>query len=231
MRLSTVVPAFLLFGCNDYGFHPESKHNGPGVLEDTGGLDGGDDGGDDFGDDDDDDDDDGDDIDTDTPPDGMLDDCTPGTVATWMNGEIYVTSWDRDTQSGTLHVADSGWYHVYDYSIAESGDEQWNESAYIRIKNTTFPAGKPHFTNCNDDWVVVDSDNTGPMPSGSRIYVGTYWLLSGDNDLTMHHYCPVRRGGECAGLEITDNPDSTCDSSNGNSVHFNGEGICLVPAF
>ncbi len=189
---------------------------------------------DDVGDDDDDDDDDvvdtGDPPDDDGPPDDTLDDCTPGTLATWSSGEIYVLSWDRETDSGVMHVQDTGWYHLYDTSLAESGSSQWNESSFIRITNDTFTDQEPRFGNCGAEWIVQDPDNHGALPENTRIYMGTFWMLAGDNTLTLHHYCPTYRAGQCTEFHITDDPNSTCDSGDANSVHFTGEGVCLVPA-
>lgn len=166
----------------------------------------------------------------DGPPPNLLEgDCPPGSVAVFDQSEIYVTSWDNPTASGVLITDHSGWYHVYDYSVAESGAEQTNESAWFNIQNAASTYGKPYWSNCDDEWVVQDSDNNG-FPSDTRIYVGTFWLEPGENQLTLNHYCPLYRAGSCPEFHIDSDASSTCDSNGANSAHFNGEGICLVTA-
>lgn len=164
------------------------------------------------------------------PPDEIIDDCTDGNVATLPSGGMVVLSWDPTSDSGTLATAVAGWYHVYDYTIAESGSSQTNETARFRIVNAGNPEGTPRFANCGEDWWVLDADNDGELPSGTRIYIGTFWLEAGQNEITMEHFCPTWRAGECASLHVPDDTSSTCDTNNANSVHFDGEGICIVPA-
>ncbi len=165
----------------------------------------------------------------DVPPEIVKEDPCPDDVnATFHPDGIYVKSWDRMEDSGTLVADVAGLYHVYDYTIAESGESQTNESAYFRVTNDTNPSGVPEFANCRTDWVVIDLDNEAPLEEGSRVYVGTFWLDEGDNPLTMHHFCPIVRSGGCPDLHLTDDSGGTCDSDNPNSVHFNGEGLCLV---
>jgi hypothetical protein len=165
----------------------------------------------------------------DLPPEVVMDDPCPDDVnATFGPGEIYVKSWDRETDGGVLTADVAGQYHVYDFTIAESGASQTNESAYFRVANDTNPSGMPTLSNCRDEWVVIDVDNDGAMARGQRIYVGTFWLDAGDNDLTMHHFCPLIRDGACPDLHLLVPDDGTCDSGNVNSVHFLGEGLCLV---
>ncbi len=166
------------------------------------------------------------DTDTDAPPGTFLDDCIPDADAAFDSGEIYVKSWDRETDSGTLTAEQSGWYHIYDWSLAESGSSQTNEVSYLRITNSRSPDGAPYWSNCVDEWMVDDFDNSG-TPS-QRIYAGTFWLEAGSNDLTMYHYCPVERSGYCPEFHDTSDANSTCDSDGPNSVHFNGEGLCLL---
>lgn len=212
--------AFLVLaaGCSDYGFGSDPEVGDP--LDSGTGEEGGDSGTpDETGDT------------GDSMPDPILEgDCPEGTVATFDQDEIYVKSWERTEATGVLTTAYDGWYHVYDYSLAESGDEQTNESIYLRITNGARTYGKPLYANCEgEDWVVADSDNDG-FPSDSRIYVGTFWLQAGDNDLTLHHYCPRYREGACPEHHVETDADSTCDSDGPNSAHFYGEGICLVSA-
>lgn len=165
------------------------------------------------------------------PPELVRDDPCPEDVnATFGPGEIYVKSWDRQTDTGVLTAAEAGLYHVYDFTVAESGASQFNESAYFRITNASNPGGQPALQNCRDEWVVQDIDNDGAMGRGQRLYIGTFPLEAGDNDLEMHHFCPLVRDGACPDLHLLDDPAGTCDSDNPNSAHFNGEGLCLVRA-
>lgn len=161
------------------------------------------------------------------PPDEPLDDCEGDVEATWESGEIAVLGREDAPDSGTLTVPEAGWYHVYDTSIAESEDAQGNESAYLRIPSSADGDGLPMWGNCSEDWVVVDPDNGGPLPDGTRLYMGTFYLNEGENTVWLHHYCTRYRAGECADLHIEDDSDSTCDTNNPNSVHFSGEGLCL----
>ncbi len=154
--------------------------------------------------------------------------CPGGTLATFDGGMIWVGSWSNTSDSGTLTAPAEGWFHAYSTLLAESGNSQWNESSVFRVKNTTWPAGTPYYRNCSDDWVVPDVDNYG-APSGSRLYIGTFWMDSGANTLQMDHYCPMYRAGQCPGHHIPTDPSSTCDSGNINSVHYEGLALCLVP--
>jgi hypothetical protein len=160
------------------------------------------------------------------PPETWVDGCEEGEEAT-SGPAIYVLSWDPTYAEGSLTAADKGWYHVYSDQIMESGASQRNESAFFRLPNAGNPGGLPLHGNCGDDWIVQDSDNSG-WPSGSKLYIGTFWLEAGANKLEMRHYCPVYRGGSCQGFH--DGSDATCDSSNVNSVHYEGWGTCLRKA-
>ncbi|MFT5684230.1 MAG: hypothetical protein ACI8RZ_005171 [Myxococcota bacterium] len=163
------------------------------------------------------------------PPESLLTDCADGTLATFSS-PIYVLSSDPITATGELNADSAGWYHVYDYTIAESGASQRNETAYFRITNGAEPEGLPYFGNCGDEWLVMDADNEGDLAEGTRIYIGTFYLETGANQLTMTHFCDLVREGSCGEYELLDS-DQTCDvTGNPNSVHFDGEGICLVPA-
>lgn len=223
-----LLPLFAgsLTACSDYEFSTEhwptrADDSGLGDPEEDGGDGGGSTGGgggDDGGDPHED------------PPEELIDDCRDGNVATLPSGGMVVLSWDPTTDVGTLATAVSGWYHVYDYTIAESGSSQTNETARFRITNAGNPEGTPRYANCGEDWWVMDADNDGELPEGTRIYIGTFWLEPGQNDLTMEHLCPTLRAGECTELHETGDAGSTCDTSNPNSVHFDGEGICIVPA-
>jgi hypothetical protein len=252
MRPLSILPLFIVGGCVDYEFHTPADLSAP--LLDTGltgsattpdDTAGGDDTGPDPGPGSDsgtptdtsdgiDPPDRGDPPDFDTPPDGqppatfVSDDCIGGKDVAMSPDTLVVLGWDPITDSGTISAPSRGFYDLYDTTIAESGTQQWNESAYVRVSNTTNPSGKPNWANCGADWVVIDADNHG-FPSSSLIYLGTFWLDAGDNTLTLLHYCERQRAGECLGLHITDDPDSTCASGSPNSVHVEAHGLCAVP--
>ncbi len=164
--------------------------------------------------------------DFDEPPPEVITECT-GDAPQVAPTQLAVLSWSQTTQSGIITVNQTGWYHVYNTYLSESGAGQWNESSFFRIKNAARPAGKPYFANCDgSDWIVVDQDNFG-TPPGSRIYIGSYWLEAGNNELEMNHYCPIFRAGSCPQHHYSGT--LTCDSDSVNSVHFEGDGLCLVP--
>jgi len=247
MRPLTILPLFIVGGCVDYEFHTPADLSAP--LMDTGlrgsattpSSDTGDDTGD-TGDSGHTHPDSGQGVDPPgndgpnfgSPPDGdvpdtyISDDCEGGADVAMSPDTLVVLGWDPITDTGTLTAPSGGFYDLYDTSIAESGASQWNESAYLRVSNTTNPAGLPNWGNCGSDWVVVDADNHG-FPGSSLIYLGTFWLDPGVNTLTLLHYCERQRAGECGSLHITDDPGSTCDTSNANSVHVEAQGICAKP--
>ena len=165
----------------------------------------------------------------DEPPTLIDDDCPNGVEASFDSDEIYVLSWDPTEATGTLTAPAAHWYHVYSTSIVESGASQHNESAYFRVTNATVPHGQPALSNCRSDWIVQDGDNNG-FPSSTLIYIGTFWLDRGDNTLTMYHYCPRYRVGECTSFHDPSDSDTTCDSGDANSVHFSGYGLCVKRA-
>jgi len=162
------------------------------------------------------------------PPSDFHDDCDGGTQAT-SGSSIYVLSWDPVQMNGALEAPTSAWYHLYSSHIAESGADQRNESAYYRVPTSADPKGYPRWGNCSNEWIVRDADN-GSGPPGALIYIGTFWLEKGSNDLEMHHYCPLQRSGQCNAYHVTSDSNSTCDTSNANSVHFEGSGICVTRA-
>ena len=166
---------------------------------------------------------------TERPPTFLDGDCEEGTDQVLFEfDEIYVKSWDATQKDGTLYAYASGWYHLYDLGMAESGVSQPNETAMVRITNASNPDGYPAWANCGDDWFVVDADNISTP--NERIYTGTYWLDEGVNHLELVHFCPIFRDGACDGLHITEWSDGTCDSGNPNSVHLVGGAACVVPA-
>ena len=220
-----------LAACNDYNFDKENDVWGgdsgttapdrPSDADDTGGDDTG------PGDTSPDPDDPG------TPPDSLppevIEGECEGTNAVSISPTIYVTT-SAPTAATTLTASEAGWYHLYDYTIAESGESQRNETAYIQVSNSTNPDGHPALANCGDDWIVEDADNDGGLPTGSRIYLGTFWLDAGDNTLSLMHFCPLYEAGSCSSFHDTDDSSSTCESGNVNSVHLEGEGLCVTEA-
>ena len=186
------------------------------------------------GDDDDDvgdDDDAGDDDDDDTPPPKELDACPEdGLMAEFYgsNGqdEIYVLAYDPTEATGTIVAPIAGIFDIYDSSVAESGDSQMNETGFVRIRNSHSSEGEPLFANCGLDWLVMDTDNDGAPPN--LVYMGTFDLEEGDNELTLYHYCPLYQQGYCSEFHIGDPNNNGCNDG-AHSIHFNGEGLCLVP--
>ena len=225
-----LIMTLMHMGCSEHGFHPKvtadpGRTTTPDATYDTYALD--------TGTEESDADADADaDTDTDWPetppqPPEWIDSCEGGEVATLSPGEIYVLSWNPVEASGTLQVPQTGWYHLYDYAVAESGASQTNEAMYVRAPNSDHPAGRSMYTNCGQEWIVEDSDNSGAPPT-SRQYLGTFWLMQGTNALEMHHYCPLYRSGTCTQYHNTSDAGSTCESNNVNSTHLTGLGLCLV---
>jgi hypothetical protein len=162
-------------------------------------------------------------------------DCPPEAIATaefyGPNGESEIAVLDSDPTeaSATLVVPFSGVYALYDTAVAESGASQINETGYIRIRNAANPSGVPSTSNCEDEYIVQDNDNSGLAPA-PLIYLGTFPLLEGENALTLYHFCPLFEQGMCSEFHIGDPGDSSGCSGNGpNSIHLAGEAICLVP--
>ncbi len=182
----------------------------------------------------DDDDDDGDDDDGEDP-DEFLEDCPAGGVpitdfiADDGGDEIYTLSWGPTEMSATLVAPVGGLYAVYDSYVYESGGSQTNESGFLRIRNSLNPDGVPSTPNCGLDYIFQDSDNSGAPPA-PLIYLGSFELVAGDNELTMYHYCELFRQGYCEDFHIgSSDANSSCNSGGVNSLHLVGEGICLVP--
>ncbi len=171
----------------------------------------------------------------DEPPPQRIGECPPEAIPlTDFYGpdgqdEIYVLAWNNTQATATLVTPVAGLYDVYDTEVSESGASQTNESGYIRIANDHNPSGVPEWGNCVNDWIVPDVDNDGP-PALPWVYLGTFDLNDGDNQVILSHYCPIFRAGECGTFHVGD-PDaaSGCNDSGPNSIHLNAEGICLIP--
>jgi hypothetical protein len=178
---------------------------------------------------------DDDDATADGPPADRISECPPDAVqivdfhGPSGEDEIYVLAWNNTTASATLEAPLAGLYDLYDTSVAESGASQTNETGFIRVSNDHNPDGAPVWANCGDDWIVPDSDNAGPPPAAWS-YLGTFDLNEGANALTLHHWCPVYRTGNCAWFHVGD-PDgpSGCNDDGPNSIHLNVDGFCMIP--
>ena len=138
-------------------------------------------------------------------------------------------AWEPSEAFASLMAPIAGWYHIYDYALSESGSSQRNESVFLRVPNSDHPEGLPRYANCEQDWIVLDADNQSTPGPQSRQYIGTFWLTKGHNDVQLNHYCPLYRSGQCASFHNTDDANATCDSTNGNSAHLLGKGVCMKP--
>jgi hypothetical protein len=156
--------------------------------------------------------------------------CDEGTLAAWAPGEVAQLSWDPAPAEAVLDSPLTGWFHVYDLAIAESGPSQRNESAFLRIPNDLRPDGEPALANCGLDWLTADLDNDGPLPADTTQYLGTFLLVEGPNRVEIHHFCGLYRQGYCEAFHDMVDAGSLCDTSNPNSVHVTGLAVCLEPA-
>jgi len=236
MKPNPLLLAVLLLGCSDQHLSPVNE-----LLYDPG-LDADDDDATDAGADDDDSWDEtpdpGDDS-TDPPDDGRTPDepgeplgdaeCEDGVLAAWEPGEVAQLSWDPAPAEAILDAPLTGWFHVYDLAIAESGGSQRNESAFLRVPNDLNLDGTPAVANCGQDWLTDDADNDGPLPPDTTQYLGTFLLVEGPNRVEVHHFCALQRQGYCESFEDTSDPNSLCDTGNPNSVHITGLAVCLQP--
>jgi hypothetical protein len=234
--MSLVLVAVLTWGCNENSLHSLGDDALPPPLED-----GGDEEPAPETDDDDDsdgapyeDEEDDDDVGLEEPP-AWREDCPPEALSpTDFYGpdgeaEIAVLSTSPTEATGTLVVPVAGLYAVYDTAVYESGASQTNETGYIRIRNPGNPQGLPAITNCGDEFIVQDSDNSG-IPPAPLAYLGTFELVEGDNALTLHHFCPLYLQGQCEQFHIGDPSEpSSCYGQGPNSIHLVGDAICLVP--
>jgi cysteine-rich repeat protein len=186
-------------------------------------------------------------------PPSQTDESCPGGVWAALHGdqEWVVTSWDTSsydtTRSGILEVAQAGSFHLYQIDLAESGGDQSNESAYLRVRNPGNPEGEALYSNCTYtntsgqeifEYVVLDSDNDQnavPTPE-ILLYLGSFDLEAGENTLDFNHYCPLARNNYCSDLHDATQTSTLCTStkrtygSNAlNSVHLNTGALCLIP--
>ncbi len=143
--------------------------------------------------------------------------------------QMVVLSTKRMKAVAVLHSDRTGWFDLYNTVLAESGKKQHNESAYFRVTNSDTAEqgnleGHPRYGNCGQDWIIQDRDNESTPTD--PIYVGTFWLVEGENKLKMHHYCTLYRNEECLDFHI-ESETSGCHSKNANSVHFEADAICV----
>ena len=161
------------------------------------------------------------------PPPYNEEGCEDEEAVNWSPAELIVGSWKPVTASGTVQVDVAGWYAIFDTALSESGSSQTNETGILQISNAGNPDGWPLFGNCGDWWIVTDSDNDGSPPS-TPVYLGTFWLESGENPVTLHHYCTVYRSGQCTDFHNDTPSEGHCNSSNWNSIHMLAKGVCLT---
>jgi hypothetical protein len=163
-----------------------------------------------------------------TPANELVGDCvTVGLVADLDVDSVDVKSHDDNLEVRTIESPVSGWYELYDRTMAREGSGEWNESGMVRVSNATVWLGLPVLSNCEDDWVAVDADNYGD-PGDTLFYLGTFWFDAGDNVVELEHVCPRIRAGSCTELEFLDDDDTTCEADDGNSAHLWRDSLCLV---
>ncbi len=187
-------------------------------------------------------DDDGDPADDDSTPwdddetpddDSEEDDCPDGIQFTVIDpnndGQVAVLSWSPTEDEAILQVSFDGVYEIYDAYTAESGASQQNETGWVQITNSVNPQGYPVTGNCGDLYLVQDNDNNGAPTQ--PVYLGTFPLMAGeDNILTLYHYCPIYRAGQCPGFHIGDpNSGTGCNTNDANSIHLDLSGLCIAP--
>ena len=194
------------------------------------------------------------------PPEGISTVTTQGLNSILYNAYGYSADIGRPNYVVGRMVANSaGWYHIYRIpttTMADSGNHQRNESAFISIPNGKNPEGKPHPSSgpqCNGFKIFKDIDNAGP-PSSTTVapinYGGTFYLNKGDNLTSLNHFCKLQNlvGGCDSEVDRlpTDDPSwsfghgktTTCveplTTSDGalplvNSVLFNATELCAIP--
>lgn len=150
---------------------------------------------------------------------------TPAPITDDPDNEVVVDGFVDTEDTHHLTVATAGWYHLWNDPPANDGTAQWNESIFVRIRNTTFPAGSTVLANCDDDWVTLDGDNVAVVPLAQ--YLGTFWFDAGENTIDVFHFCPVVRAGLCTTLEDTTDPDTTCSAPDGNRLRMISDGLCV----
>ncbi len=143
-------------------------------------------------------------------------------------------------------VPKTGYYSIFDDSLAESCGDQLDETGYLTVSNPCNAAGQPVERNVADQYVVVDTDNKGLQnctgnaqceqtnpgsgdicTTGSHIccisskptFMGTFLLVAGvENKICLNHWCKEWRLDNELGF-ITANCDDNGDGS-ANSIHF-----------
>jgi len=145
------------------------------------------------------------------------------------DGQVAVLSWSPTEDEAIIQVSVNGVYDIYDSYTAESGASQQNETGWVQITNSVNPQGYPVNGNCGNIYLVQDNDNNGAPTQ--PVYLGTFPLKAGeDNLLTLYHYCPIYRTGQCQGFHIGDaNSGSGCNTNNANSIHLDLSGLCIEP--
>lgn len=163
------------------------------------------------------------------PPPAFVPDLScEGRSSVHLSDSLVVTSWSRNQDSAILEADAAGWYWLYGNVPADSGPEQQNETASLRVSNRSNPDGSSLHTNCGEEWLVQDADNHG-SPSGERSYLGLFWLDEGRNAVSLHHTCPRIRAGVCGTFEESDRLTSSCHSYNANSVTVRADAMCAIP--
>jgi hypothetical protein len=148
----------------------------------------------------------------------------PAPITDDPDNEVVIDGVSDTSDTHMLDVPTAGWYHLWNDPPANDGAAQWNESAFLRIRNTTFPTGSTVLTNCASDWVAVDVDGVAPVPLAQ--YLGTFWFDAGTNTVDVFHFCAVVRAGICTNLENTTDPNTTC-ANDGNRLRMVSDGLCV----
>jgi hypothetical protein len=191
------------------------------------------------------------------PSDGPPGLCPPGTVGGVRfvddrdgasDGELVVFgNGDRDVACGTVFTEVTGYYGVFDQSLAESCASQLDETAFVTVTNSCSGSGDPLEHNAGSHWVVPDADNSPACGSdadcgggevcreprhsfgrccGPRdpVFMGTFLLVAGEpNEICIRHWCPVWRSGGRSGPFVNAGCDSSIDS-----VHFRMDASAFV---
>lgn len=176
-----------------------------------------------------------------------------------FNSFHYAAKWGRPNYNiGVLRATTAGWYHIYrmpNKIMADSGNHQRNETAFLSIPNGMNLGGKPHSSSgphCNGWRLMMDIDNDGPPPYDETAeinYGGTFYLNAGDNIVSYNHFCKMQNmiGGCDTYEDLVPTDDSSiplngyissCDYPqtadqislpNANSIGINIKAICAIP--